>query len=81
LREKLLPEFVETTIEKQEADNNNEESFESLKESIEEDDEFCEQLMKFFPDKEFLVKFFQQREEEYDSIIDDYEERPTLNSS
>jgi hypothetical protein len=37
--------------------------------------------MKICPDKDFLVKFFQQREEEYDSIIDNYEKMPTLNSS
>jgi hypothetical protein len=37
LRETLLPEFVETTIERQEVDNNNEESFECLKESTDED--------------------------------------------
>jgi hypothetical protein len=31
--EGFLPEFVETTIERQEVDKNNEESFECLKES------------------------------------------------
>jgi hypothetical protein len=35
LRETLLPEFVETTVERQEVDNNNEESFECLKQSTE----------------------------------------------
>jgi hypothetical protein len=81
LRETLLPEFVETTVERQEVDNNNEESFECLKESTEEDYEFCEQLIELCPDKDFLVKFCQQREEEYDAILENYEERPTLNSS
>jgi hypothetical protein len=33
------------------------------------------------PDKDFLVKFCQQREEEYDVILENYEERPTLKSS
>jgi hypothetical protein len=33
LREMLLPEFVETTVEKQEVDNTNEENFERLKQS------------------------------------------------
>jgi hypothetical protein len=35
--------------------------------------------MRLFPDKDFLVKFCQQREEEIDVIIENYEERPTLN--
>jgi hypothetical protein len=58
LRETLLPEFVETTIERQEVDKSNEESFEFLKESIEEDEEFCEKLIELCPDKDFLVSFF-----------------------
>jgi hypothetical protein len=72
LTETLLPKFV---------DNNNEEIFECLKESIEEDYEFCEKLIELCPNKVFLVKFCQQREEKYDSILEKYEERPTLNST
>jgi hypothetical protein len=52
-----------------------------LKQSKDEDFEFCEQLMKLCPDKDFLVKFCSQREEELDSIIDDYEKRLTPNLS
>jgi hypothetical protein len=37
--------------------------------------------MRLFPDKDFLVKFCQEREEEFGTIIDDYEKRPTQNSS
>jgi hypothetical protein len=43
LRETLLPYFVEATIERQEDDDSNEESFECFKESIEEDYKFFEQ--------------------------------------
>jgi hypothetical protein len=46
LRGTLLPEFVETTVEKQEVDNSNEKSFECLKRSTDDDYEFCEQLIK-----------------------------------
>jgi hypothetical protein len=35
--------------------------------------------MKLCPDKDFLVKFCRQREEELDAIVDDYEKRPTPN--
>jgi hypothetical protein len=80
LRETLLLEFVETKIERQKVDKSNEESFECLKEIIEEDDEFCEQLIEIFPKRDFLVKFYQQREDECDSILNNYEEKPTLNS-
>jgi hypothetical protein len=79
LRETLIPYFFETTVERQEVDNNNEENFECLKESTEEHYEFFEQLIEHCHDKEFLVKFCQQREEEYDTILENYEERPTLN--
>jgi hypothetical protein len=79
LRGTLLREFVETTVEKQEVDNTNEENFEHLKQSRDEDFEFFEQLMRLCPDNDLLVKFCQQREEELDAIIDYYEKTPTQN--
>jgi hypothetical protein len=45
------------TVEKQEVDNTNEENFEHLKRSRDEDFEFREQLMRLCSDKDFLVKF------------------------
>jgi hypothetical protein len=79
LRGMLLPDFVETIVEKQEVDNTNEEDFVSLKQSKDEYFKFCEQLMPLFPDKDFLVKFCHQREEYLGTIIDDYEKMPTQN--
>jgi len=35
--------------------------------------------MRIYPDMYFLVKFCQQREEELDTIIDDYQNMPTQN--
>jgi hypothetical protein len=37
--------------------------------------------MRLFPDKEFLVKFCQERKEELDAIIEDYKKMPTQNSA
>jgi len=79
LRETLLLDFVETTVERQEVNNSNEESFECLKQRTEEEIKFSQQLIEYFPNKDFLVKFCQHREEEYEAILENYEERPTLN--
>jgi hypothetical protein len=57
LRETLLPKFFETIIERQEVDKSNEESFEFLKESIEGDEEFCEQLIEICSNTDFLDSF------------------------
>jgi hypothetical protein len=81
LRKALLPEFVETTVKIQEVDDNNEESFECLKESTKQDYKFCEQLIEICLDKDFLVKLCQLIEEEYDVVLEYYEERPTLKSA
>jgi hypothetical protein len=48
-----------TTLEKE--DDSNEESFECLKENIQEDNEFCEQLLGHCHNKNFLVRFYVQR--------------------
>jgi hypothetical protein len=81
LRKSLPPKFVETIVEREEVDDSNEESFKCLKESIEEYYKFCEQLIELCPDKDFLVKFCERREEEYDAILQNYEENPTLNAA
>jgi hypothetical protein len=60
LREMLLPEFAEKTVERQEVDKSNEESFECLNQSREEDFEFCEQLMKLSPISIFWLSFFNE---------------------
>jgi hypothetical protein len=80
LRETLLPYFFETTLERQKFDDNSEEIFECLKENTEEDYKFCEQLIKICPNKYILVKFHEEREEEYDTIVQNYEASPTLKS-
>jgi len=49
-----------------------------FKEIIAEYYEFCEQLIEIYPNKDFLVKFCEQREEEYDTILQNYEENSTL---
>jgi hypothetical protein len=79
LRETLLLKYDENTIREQE-DDSNEESFECLKENIEEDNEFCEQLLEHC-DKDFLVRFCIQRKEEYDTILWNYEKKPTQNAT
>jgi hypothetical protein len=68
LRETLLPKFVETTIERQEVDKSNEEVLSASRKTQKKITNFV-RLIKLCPDKDFLVKFYQQREEEYDSIL------------
>jgi hypothetical protein len=46
LKETLLPKSIEDLIEEKRDDSGDEECFTLLKESIEEDNEFCEQLME-----------------------------------
>jgi hypothetical protein len=49
LKETLLLKYDESTIEEEEIeDDSNEESFECLKENIQEDNELCEQLLEHF---------------------------------
>jgi hypothetical protein len=72
LKETLLPKSIEKTIEEQRVEGSDEEGFTLLKESIEEDNEFCEQLIEYFH-KYFLVEFHMQRKEEYNTIIQNYE--------
>jgi len=62
LKETLLIKFDESTFEEGDIeDDSNEESFKCLKENIQEDDEFCEQVLEHCHNKEFLVKFCVQR--------------------
>jgi hypothetical protein len=42
LRETLLPKPIKNTIREKKAEDSDKESFETLKENIEEDNEFCE---------------------------------------
>jgi hypothetical protein len=77
LRETLLPKPIENTIGEQKDEDSDEESFEALKENIEEDNEFCEQLLEHCHNKDFLVKFCMQRREEYNTILQNYEREPT----
>jgi hypothetical protein len=80
LKETLLLKSDESTFEEEEIeDDSNEESFECLKENIQEDDELCEQLLEHFHDKDFLVKFCVQRKKEYNAILQNYKRKPTLN--
>jgi hypothetical protein len=80
LKETLLLKSDESTVEEEEIeDDSNEESFECLKENIQEDNEFCEQLLEHCHNKDFLVKFCVQRKEEYNVILQNYERNPTLN--
>jgi hypothetical protein len=80
LKETLLLKYDESTFEEEEIeDDSNEESFECLKENIQEDNEFCEQLLEHFHDKDFLVKFCVQRKKEYNAILQNYKRKPTLN--
>jgi hypothetical protein len=47
------------------------------KENIEENNEFCEQLIEHCHNKDFLVEFCMQRKEEYNIILQNYEREPT----
>jgi len=80
LRQKLLLKSDESTIvEYKIEDNSNEEMFECLKENIQEENEFCEQLLEYCHNKDILVRFCVQRKEEYDVVLQNYERNPTLN--
>jgi hypothetical protein len=72
LNEILLLIFDENTIEEQRDEDGDEEDFVALKENIEEDNEFCEQLLEHCHDKNLLVKFCMQRKEEYNTILQNY---------
>jgi len=62
LRETLLPNPIENLVEEEEVENDSdEEGFEYLKNNIQEENEFCKQLLEHFHDKDFLAKFCVQR--------------------
>jgi hypothetical protein len=54
-----------------------EESCQALKESIEEHNEFCEELVEHCHDEYFLVGICIQRREEFDTILQNYQGNPT----
>jgi hypothetical protein len=77
LRETLLPKPIKNTIREKKVEDSDEESFEALKENIEEDNEFCEQLIEHCHNKDFLVRICMQRRKEYNTILQNYEKEPT----
>jgi hypothetical protein len=54
-----------------------EESFQALKESIEEDNKFFQWLVEHCHNVDSLVGICIQRREEFDAILQDYQENPT----
>jgi hypothetical protein len=80
LNETLLLKSSESAVEEEEIeDDSNEENFECFKENIQEYNELCKKLLEHFHNKYFFVKFFVQRKEEYNAILQSYERKPTLN--
>jgi hypothetical protein len=61
LKETLLLKSDENTTKEQRAKDSDEESFASLKENMEKDNEFCKELLEYFLDEDFLVRFYIQR--------------------
>jgi hypothetical protein len=49
--------------------DDDEESYQALKEILEEDNEFCEQLLENYHNKYLLVGFCMHRREEYNTIL------------
>jgi hypothetical protein len=72
LKETLLLKSDEETTKETRSKESDEEIFMVLKENIEEDNEFCEQLLEHCRDEEFLVSFCIQRREEYNIVFQNY---------
>jgi hypothetical protein len=58
--------------------HDDEEIYQLLKEIIEEDNEFCGQLVEHFHIKYFMVSLYIQMREEFDTIFQYYQENPIV---